>query len=187
MSIARKLFRLFKSFNEYVKVKGFLAGDLPAFDKWLSIATRVAFAFYWLFDNLSVLIKIKFFTSLDFKSMNRKACKFWLLGLVLGLWQAFYNLIQCAKEEARLRLLKARIGKEDGIDEAKYQEQVKKVKAKRTTNTLNVIKQLGDSITASQGLGYPTRFLGVNFNDGLVGVGGFTSAFITCYQTYPGK
>jgi hypothetical protein len=58
-------------------------------------------------------------------------------------------------------------------------------KAQRRTNILNVIKNLGDSITASQSLGYPTRFLGVNFNDGLVGVGGFTSAAITCYQTYP--
>jgi hypothetical protein len=29
MSTARKLFRLFKSFNEYVKIKGILKDDLP--------------------------------------------------------------------------------------------------------------------------------------------------------------
>ena len=67
----------------------------------------------------------------------------------------------------------------------KWEEDVKKCNAQQRTNILNVIKNLGDSITASQALGYPTRFLGVNFNDGVVGCGGFTSAFITCYQTYP--
>lgn len=62
---------------------------------------------------------------------------------------------------------------------------MKKCKVQQKTNTLNVIKNLGDSITASQALGYPTRFLGINFNDGVVGVGGFTSAALTCYQLYP--
>ena len=58
---------------------------------------------------------------------------------------------------------------------------MKAARAAKKTQILNIIKNLGDSITASQALGYPSRFLGVNFNDGLVGVGGFTSAFITCY------
>ena len=58
-------------------------------------------------------------------------------------------------------------------------------KKKKFDNILNVIKNCGDGITASQSLGYPQRFVGVNFNDGLVGVGGFTSAAITCYQLYP--
>lgn len=61
MSVARKLFRLFKTFNEYVKVKGFLANkEMPQFDRVLSILARVAFGFYWIFDNLAVLTKVKF-------------------------------------------------------------------------------------------------------------------------------
>jgi hypothetical protein len=50
---------------------------------------------------------------------------------------------------------------------------------------LNFIKNAGDAITASQLLGYPKRFFGINFSDTVVGLGGFTSAAITCYQTYP--
>jgi hypothetical protein len=46
---------------------------------------------------------------------------------------------------------------------------------------LNIIKNLGDSITASQSLGYPNRYFGFNFSDGAVGIGGFTSAAITCF------
>ena len=61
---------------------------------------------------------------------------------------------------------------------------MKAVKAAKKTQMLNIIKNLGDGITASQSLGYPPRFFGLNFSDGLVGVGGFSSAAITCYQTY---
>ena len=35
MSVARKLFRLFKSFNEYVKIKGIMKQELPQFEKSL--------------------------------------------------------------------------------------------------------------------------------------------------------
>ena len=58
------------------------------------------------------------------------------------------------------------------------------VRAAKKTQILNVIKNLGDSITASQSLGYPERFFGFNYSDGWVGVGGFTSAAITCWQLY---
>jgi hypothetical protein len=60
MAVGRKLFRLFKSINEYVNIKKFLQGDLPPVDKYFSVATRLAFLFYWVFDNLGVLVKIKF-------------------------------------------------------------------------------------------------------------------------------
>ena len=63
----------------------------------------------------------------------------------------------------------------------KWNEESVKLKAKRSLNTLNIIKNLGDCTTASQGLGYPKRFLGFEWNDGIVGLGGFTSAYLTCY------
>lgn len=40
-------------------------------------------------------------------------------------------------------------------------------------------------VTASQALGLPKKVLGFDFNDGHVGMGGFLSAAITCYQTFP--
>lgn len=48
-----------------------------------------------------------------------------------------------------------------------------------------MIKTLGDMVTASQALGLPKKVLGFDFNDGHVGMGGFLSAAITCYQTFP--
>ena len=67
MSVARKLFRLFKTFNEYVKIQVIRGGKLPSFEKNLQILARIAFGFYWIFDNLSVLIKVKFLTSFELK------------------------------------------------------------------------------------------------------------------------
>ena len=58
MSIARKLFKLFRSFNEYITIRDFLKGDAPL-DNALPIAARLAYLFYWLFDNLAALIKIR--------------------------------------------------------------------------------------------------------------------------------
>ena len=102
MAVARKLFRLFKSFNEWVKIKEFLAGDLNKVDKYMSVATRLAFLFYWLFDNLSVLIKIKFITRFDLANATKRANGFWLLGLILGLIHAIRNLLQVVKEHSTL-------------------------------------------------------------------------------------
>ena len=148
----------------------------------LPILARAAFFFYWLFDNLAVLIKIKFIQNWDLKAMSRRAAKFWLLGIWLTILIALMDLAKVAKEEAQLLIQKAKSkNSSTSVDDQQFRAEFAKLNAARKTQYQNVIKNLGDSITASQALGYPSRFLGVNFNDGLVGVGGFTSAFITCY------
>ena len=188
MSVARKLFRLFKSFNEWVTIKGYLKGDAP-WDNWLPIISRVAFLFYWFFDNLVVLIKVKFIQSMDLKSVSRKASKCWLTGIWLCMIIGLLGLAKTAKEEAQILIqrskAKAKVGASETFDEKQFRDELKKISAARKTHILNIIKMIGDGIAASQSLGYPQRFLGVNFNDTVVGVGGFTSAFITCYQKYP--
>jgi len=181
MSIARKLFRLFKSFNEYVKIKGLLKQDMPQVDKLLNILARLAFFFYWIFDNLVVLIKVKFLTSLDLKNTSRTASKFWLLGIWLSIALALHSMMQTVKDEAKLMLTKARVGTEGGISQEKYAELVKRANAKKKANMLTLVKNLGDSITASQSLGYPKSYFGFDFSDAWVGCGGMTSSAITMY------
>jgi len=60
MTVSRKLFRLFKWLNEYVQIKKLLTSDYSKIDKCLYILTKMAFFMYWVFDNLEILIKIKF-------------------------------------------------------------------------------------------------------------------------------
>ena len=144
---------------------------------------RVAFAFYWLFDNLAVLIKVKFLTSFELKEMTRRASKCWLIGLWLSILVALIDLYKASNRQSQLLLSKANQTKGDGAKESteQFESDMKAVKAAKRTQVLNIIKCLGDSITASQSLGYPQRFFGFNFSDGWVGAGGFTSAAITCY------
>ena len=66
-------------------------------------------------------------------------------------------------------------------------ERLKLVHHKKIANTLNLLKNLGDMVTASQAIGLPRKLFGFDFNDGQVGLGGLTSALITCYQLYPAK
>jgi len=161
MSVARKLFRLFKSFNEYVKIKGLAKQDIPQFDKVLGILTRLAFMCYWFFDNLAVLIKVKFLQTLDLKSTARKASKCWLAGILLGIFAALYNMVTDARKEAELLILRSKVKKENttqegaAADEAHIKAELQKLRAKKRTNLINLIKNCGDCITASQSLGYP--------------------------------
>lgn len=56
---------------------------------------------------------------------------------------------------------------------------------KKVDNTLNLIKHLGDIVTASQGIGLPKYLTGKPLNDGQMGLGGLISALIACYQLFP--
>lgn len=122
MAVARKLFRLLKWFNEYVNIKKFISGDLPTIDKYLSVLTRLAFLFYWVFDNLGVLIKIKFIRGgLDPKNVLKRANRFWLMGLTLGIIHAFRNLMNVSADSANLLEQKAT------MDENRYKESLQKL------------------------------------------------------------
>ena len=104
MSVARKLFRLFKSFNEYVKITVISKGKAPDFEKNLQILARIAFMFYWLFDNLAVLIKVKFLTGFELPKMARRASKCWLAGIWLSILVALIELYKASTKQSKLLL-----------------------------------------------------------------------------------
>ena len=61
---------------------------------------RIAFAFYWFFDNLAVLIKVKFLTSFDLKPMARRASKCWLMGIWLSILTALIELYKASNRQS---------------------------------------------------------------------------------------
>ena len=110
-----------------------MKGDSPQFEKVMNILCRAAFLWYWFFDNLSVLVKIKFINSLNFDSMNRKASKFWLIGCLIGAFMAVFGMVKDMKKEAELLILKSKI-KPSGesvdpkaLDEATWKAEWKKL------------------------------------------------------------
>jgi hypothetical protein len=103
MTVSRKLFRLFKWLNEYVQIRKLLASDYPKIDKCLYILTKMAFFMYWVFDNLGILIKIKFLSvPIQLNNINRRASQFWLIGLVLVIIHTIRNLMNVSADFANL-------------------------------------------------------------------------------------
>lgn len=128
MSVARKLFRLFKTLNEYVKMKGIMNQDMEVLDKTLAMLARFGFAFYWIFDNLAVLIKVKFIQNMDLKPMARKAAKAWLFGLVFSILSALRAMMKTAERRSKLMIERSR-AKTEQFDQQKWDEDMKKCKA----------------------------------------------------------
>ena len=57
--------------------------------------------------------------------------------------------MNASSEEAKLMYKKTKSNQEGGIDEAKWKEISAKLKQIKLTSILNLIKNIGDSITAS--------------------------------------
>ena len=85
--MAKKLFRLLKSINGNVKMKLLRTGKLPDIRKTLMIIARLSLMVYFLFDNMTVLIKAKII-GLNLKQMNMRACKWWLVGICCSIMGA---------------------------------------------------------------------------------------------------
>ena len=171
------------------------ADSTPLHKLITSLVTRVAFFFYWIFDNLLIMNKLKVFQRTDLKTIQYRWAICWTIANFSSIIGAIIELVQITKKEAKLMAQKV-ILQSDSQPEGKsskvsqmddIRQQQADLGQQRFDQTLVLIKTLGDSITSTQSLGWPKHYLGYEFNDGLVGIGGFTSACITCYQLYPAK
>lgn len=185
MATARKLFRLFKTANEYHKILALLSkGSDDDFDLYMNILNRIFFGAYWIFDNLTVLSAIKFL-KYDKAKMAKNASWCWFLALLVGLILYLRNLIYESHNAITLeKAIQDANAKEKGEDIEKKNKDLAAVRKKKVDLWLNIAKTLGDMITASQGAGIPKALIGREFNDGAIGIGGFVSATITNYQLY---
>ena len=150
MRDARKLFRLAKSLVEYKKMQELYAQKSPQHLKILNILSRLGFFFYWIFDNIQILAKVKFLEGVDKEKAGKRAAFFWFLGLVFSVSVVVIQMLEVAQEEGKLKQQYA--DTRSMLDEG----QVSEFKAKRAAlskkkfdNTLNLLKNLGDMVTAS--------------------------------------
>ena len=102
MKDARKLFRLFKSLNEFKKILDIVEkGDKPT-DLVLKLITRVGFLLYWMFDNLAILSKIKVL-SFDAKSIGKKGSTCWFIALFSTLILTIKDLFLISKKIMKIQ------------------------------------------------------------------------------------
>ncbi len=93
MRDARKLFRLFKTVNEYKKIEDMLKKNPDlSFPNVLAILTRAFFGVYWVYDNLNILSKLKIIEK-DSKPFAKTGAFFWLLALLTNLISVVREII----------------------------------------------------------------------------------------------
>lgn len=98
MRDSRKLFRLFKTLNEYKKIEDLLKKNPDLnFNSILLILTRAFFGVYWIFDNLNILSKLKIIEK-DPKPYGKTGAFFWLLALLTNLVSIIKDIIENEKK-----------------------------------------------------------------------------------------
>lgn len=181
MRDARKLFRLFKSLNELQKIMEFISkGSTDQVDLILNLLNRLGFFLYWIFDNIAILSTIKFVQA-ETKKMAKYGAFFWFWALVFSIIQTIRKLIDNVK---RISIEEGDLNRVNNEQAEKILNKIKKLKGERVTHILNLAKNLGDMITASQGSEIYPKLFKRNWSDGWIGAGGLTSAIITSYQLY---
>ena len=127
----------------------------------LNILSRLGFFFYWIFDNLQILSKVKFLEGVDKEKAGKRAAFFWLIGLLFSIAAVAVEMLEVAKEEAQLKA-DYRSQHEDMDDrKASVMKEKRDALSKRKfDNTLNLLKNLGDLLTATQALSIPKSLFG---------------------------
>ena len=127
----------------------------------VEVISKVFLIFYWLFDNSSILSKLKIL-NFDVKNQTKIASTAWFLGTLFSAIKFIMDLnkllIEKSKEDPN--------NKNNDLD-------------KKIFNLyLNIIGKVGDLFPSAQGAEIPHRFLGKGFDETLCGLGGFISALV---------
>ena len=102
MSTSRKLFRLFKFMNDYIKIRDMLQQKstdlLVNINKGIQISIRAIFFLYWVIDNYLILNKILLGKSGLTKGTS--TTKFWIYGSLLSIMLGILEITAGLREKA---------------------------------------------------------------------------------------
>uniref|UniRef100_A0A7S3ITN3 Uncharacterized protein n=1 Tax=Strombidium inclinatum TaxID=197538 RepID=A0A7S3ITN3_9SPIT len=151
-----------------------------------------------MLDTLIILLKLKVVLKGDKKWLEWATYWFGFLWTVANFFSWFgsiYELVKIQSEELKL-LLKKKVlhsqgNTEKGQKNASQLEELNKQQAelvkRRFDQSLIFSKSVGDCLVSAQMIGMPRAVISADFNDGMMGFGGFVSGCISCYQLYPAK
>ena len=176
---SRKIFRLFKSLNEFKILRDKVTKDLVWQPKktpiFFEILSKLGFFFYWIFDNIQILSSIKFLNA-DPNYHLKMASISWVIGLIFSLAKNVWDLIQLLNK-------KCCESKISSLDEKSKKEE-SKINFLILKTLLEITGKLGDLIAASNGAGIPQMIFGQGFSDGLIGVGGLWASIVSLWTHY---
>ena len=68
----------------------------------LKLVPRIAYFFYWIFDTLVILTKIKVLHGFDLKWLTRRWAQFWTIANFFNILGAIVDLVEMGKDESKL-------------------------------------------------------------------------------------
>lgn len=136
----------------------------------IDIASKFFYFFYWFFDNLFILSKIKLIQNFDQSNLNKLAMLNWFLGNVTSILKMMMDLDELYKQKLY-------------SDKSSKEANLKLDKAIFNTY-LNIIGKIGDCFPSSQGCNIPQRFIGRPWSETTVGIGGLISALVALKNTW---
>jgi len=182
----RKMMRLFESIRELHKINitwqkirsQQFTGTNRKIAKLTLILSRICFCLFWALDNVKVLLLTGFLKG-NPRRLSKPSFFVWLLGLVSSIVHNVMLLRLSYKNEADLK---------NTVVSNKTPKQVLQI-LKESSNQrfkimLNIIRNVGDSIIATQQLGLPRKILNIDINYGVIACGGFVSSQVGLYQIY---
>lgn len=175
---SRKIFRLFKSVNEFHVLSEKIGGDLIWQPKKvpvvMEILSKIGFFFYWIFDNLQILSNIKFINS-DPSFHLKIASWGWVFGLVFAIAKQVYDLLGLLKRKS----LESKV---DGEGENFRKDP--KLDFLILKTLVDITGKLGDFITATNGAGIAQKIMGRGFSEGVISMGGLWAAIVSLWNVY---
>ena len=102
----RSLFRLFKFLSELKRIQIITSVSQDKFSLITNISSRAFYFFYWLFDNIYIILKCMDFhhPKLDKEWFRQLSRIFWLLGLLLFLIYCIKTLRKTYTDESDLKV-----------------------------------------------------------------------------------
>ena len=175
LSNARRVFRLFRGIHELENVSLALKSKtLQVPEKSLKIATRTAFFFYFIYDNLQFFNGVKIFKT-DEKKLSKHSSQLWLLTILLSLAEFVYSLYKNYCRELSLKIHK--------FDS--FMEDMNALRKERKAIILNIVKSCGDFFPAGDSSGLFLWAFGKQMDDKWPALGGLVSGAVSCYQLWP--
>lgn len=179
ISEARKMFKLFKFFNELPRLLYLIETPLDNFTKNFNFLTRFFSALFYIFENLSVLTNLKFINRNYRTHIEISMSLSWLMAQIFHISYYAGILKKTYSDEEDLRNMEVNKCKVKDI----YQK-LKILSQIRVYLALGLIRNFGDFILSCYDLKLFENFLGTKTMKLVVGISGFISASISIYQMF---
>ena len=131
----------------------------------LEVLSKFGYFFYWIFDNLGIMSKLKL-VNLDNTSMNKYAALAWFAGTVLVLMKQLIDLNVLLSDKKKQ-------------DPSKTDEALDK---KIFNLYINILGKVGDIFPSAQGSNISVLLYGKPFSEITVGFGGMIAGLVALYN-----